>query len=701
MKNHATPRHGIERLPFATILFGAILLCAISIPAVAQLAIVSSEVRPDREFPALLPHIIDGYDLKHGMGAPKPYSAFVSGGGVIAITVRNATPTPVTIEKVLLDGIDLLKQIVPKGRENQDIRAAHYLLNDPETTPPEIKERLEALGQPQWVQVRPNPIPAGGFAEATVRFRRMPRIDTVELALEGAGSPRAATRVSPGKPSPLAIASVCFSDSIDRAYVYLRNRDGADFELQSVSLDGVAIELPKDAPRRSAHAFLPLELPLAPRWEHGSFHCISATTASGETASTVLRARDAFFALGMWGYRNHGNTEMERARDTCAAFRDHGFNTHMGMGGGAVADVEAQTMLDEMGLRLMKRDPMTRDAGWRGLYARFLMDEPDAHEDAIKDLPPERRLGSYAQGLIERQRDWTEADPRTLDLLNVDLTYKPENWLTYGRLPDILAADPYYQMRLLDVYTKHPGWLSRDCTPYYVFAIAEVVRWAAEPRPAHILLNSVSFREGDRVFRFGTPEEKRVEFYYALAAGAKGISYWWFTPYGECYGCGSDEPAAKAMMAEMKRLNIEARSLEPLLSRAHPAADSGVVLDPFASAAPAWLMTRSLFAGSDTMLVVLVNRDHSSDRVGTMFEPIQRAIVRLEPPAWLKPTEAFRVTREGVIPVTLVEKDAKLVAEFENLQLTEILVATRDPNLRATVERQWRETSERLAASKP
>ena len=158
--------------------------------------------------------------------------------------------------------------------------------------------------------------------------------------------------------------------------------------------------------------------------------------------------------------------------------------------------------------------------------------------------------------------------------------------------------------------------------------MSEIARWACEPKPLHVILNSVSFREDDRAFRYGTPEEKRIEFYYALSAGARGISYWWFTPYGECRGCGSKEPAARLMMQEMARLNAEARSLEPLLAQSCPGAISGTKLDPFTKTLPYWLMARTLFVGNHTAIIILINRDHASDRIGTIYEPIPKATIK-------------------------------------------------------------------------
>lgn len=658
------------------------------------LRIMSSAFVPDREFPQLIQYVWDGWDLKYGTREPQEYSTLVPPGATLHVFVQNDSSQPVEIRHIFLNDIDLSKHILPIHRKHKGIRAASYLLNDASITPEQVRNQLDKLGAPIWYQVRPNPIPPAGFAEITVRLRNLPLEQQIVLGIGEKEQKTLSTSFYIDKPAVLSIASVNFNDEIDRMFLYIRRTDGQEFELRSVQVDNKIVNLPLDKKnRKSFKGFLPLEIPLSPAWEYGSFHYIGVSTTDNLTASAVVRARDSFFALGIWGYRNYGNTLEEHVRDTCSTFQKYLFNTHMGMAGphtGYLRSDEGLKLLQEMGLRLMARDPIKSTVRHPQLYARFLLDEPDAHEYAIKDLPANLRVGSYAQGLVERQKDWTKTDPRTLTLLNVDLTYKIPNWLIYGQLPDILAVDPYYQMRLKDVYWRHPGWLAQFCHPYYVYAISEIARWACEPRPLHVILNSVSFRENGQKFRYATPEEKRIEFYYALAAGAKGISYWWFTPYGKCYGCGSEEPEAKSLMQEMARLNAEARTVLPLLATSCPGAISGTKLDPFASSSPPWLMVRTLFAGTDTAILILINREHASDRIGTIFQPIPKAQVTFQKPPWLSPTTAIRFAKDGKIePIKFLEESDSLMVELQNIELTEMLIFTEKPTLLQEIQKHW------------
>jgi len=659
-----------------------ILMAALS-PAPAEVRVISSEFLPDTELPQLLPWIIDGYDLKFGMGEGKAYGELVPLGATLRIFIQNTSPRETTIDGVLVNEINLAEHLLPRHREHMGIQAASYHLNGSSVTPPDVVARLDKLGEPVWFQVRPNPIPVGAYGEAAVRFRHVTDEKGLSLRLKTGDGLTPPVKIST-IPATLTIASISFSDKIDRLFLYIRDRTGADFILKEIFLDGKRMDAETTETLASCAGFLPVEIPLSPPWEYGSFHHVAVTDRSGRSAAAIIRARDAFFALGMWGYRNNGKDVAEQLRDTCTAFRDHLFNTHMGMAGphsGYLERDEGMNLIREMGLRYLAHDPNKADRGNPILYARFLLDEPDAHEYMVRDLPDDRRLGSYAQGLVERQRTWTAIDPRTLTLLNLNETYKPQNWFMYGQLPDILSIDPYYQEHLAYAYWKRPGAMSRFFTPYCLFAASDIARHACEPNPLHVILNSVCHVEKDRAFRYGTPEEKRLEFYFALAAGAKGISYWWFTPYGEFKGCGSDDPAAIAMMNEMRMLNAEARAVEPLLATSHPAAWGKKMTDPFTSTRPPWLMVRTLFCGAHTAVLVFINRDHASDRAGTYYGPVKKATVTFRTPPWIKPVDAFSVGYPSVHPIVLKPEKGAFIFQMDDVNLTEMVIITDDISL--------------------
>ncbi len=641
---------------------------------------------PDAEFPELLQYFREGWGIVDEIGQPRQYTEVVRQGAYLHAIVRNTGGRPVEAERVLLQGIDLAEQLAPRHRETRGVRAASFLLNDEAMTPTALRERLEACGSPVWWMVRPAIIPPGGFAETIIRLRDVPERPRLRLDID-AGGERASMTVNCRRPADPMIVATALDDGMDRLFVVLRGEE--DFEVGSLAIDGEPAHVAAPDDLRSARGVLPLEAPLRDAWAQGSFHCVMVRTTDGRVASTVMRAREPFLALGMWGYRSEGTTQEEIVRDYLEPWSEHLFNVAMpGSHRGLLESAEGEEILRDYAMKIAAGGPGGERLASGSIYARFLLDEPDVSDYYVDELPWTSRVGCYAQGLVERQREWTRSDPQTLALLNVDMTFKPENWFSYGQLPDILAVDPYYQSRLRDAWWSHPARVKQFVTPYYVFAVSEIARCAAQPKPLHVILNSVSFQEDGRSFRYGTPEEKRVEFYHALAAGARAISYWWFTPYGRHVGCGARDPDAFAMMQEFARLNRDALSVADLLTRGCPAHAPGEP-DPFVTAQPQWLMPRTLMCGIDAAIVVLVNRDHASDRQGSAYAPIPTARLSIDLPPWLEAGHALRLTEDSIEPVEFEREADTLTFELADVQLTELLILADRESIVQRVRARW------------
>lgn len=659
-----------------------IIFFLIYMPSFAgDIEIISSQYLPDREFPDLLPWIIDGYDMKFSMGYQKKYNEIVPIGAYLHIYIKNNSASKMTLTGIMLDNVDITKHIKATHADSAGIPSANFRLNTFDETDTPTRTILINAGDPIWYDIKINPIEPYSYGCVAIRFRNavIKNYPSMKISFLTNSSKEYKCQL---KPQKFTIASINFSEKIDKAYLYLRSVDNNDFEIKSINIDDTLIPVSSQKCLKSIKGFLPLEITLSSPLNHGSYHLFDVKDKNGNRASYLIRARDDFFALGMWGYRNNGNTLEERAFDTAKAFRDNLFNTHMSMAGEQMRFFESTEkgikILNDLGLRFVARDPNNLDSGKPYLYARFLMDEPDANDYfKLSDIADNLRVGGFGQGVLTRKHKYISNDPRTLCLLNLDETYKPQNWMTYGKVPDILSIDPYYQMHLADVYVKRPGSLGRFFTPINVFASSEIARIGCEPNPLHVILNSVSLRDGDKNFRYGSPEEKRLEFYLALAAGAKGISYWWFTPYGEYKGCGSDEPEADKMLAELKTLNAEISAIQKLLAISCPATigiDSG---DFFTKARPTWLMARTLFCGADSALIILINRNHCSEKSGTFYHQIEKGIVSFALPDWMKSASdeytVQRLANQALTPVKSKISQGKIEFNIEDINLTDII----------------------------
>ena len=186
----------------------------------------------------------------------------------------------------------------------------------------------------------------------------------------------------------------------------------------------------------------------------------------------------------------------------------------------------------------------------------------------------------------------------------------------YAQLPDVCCADPYLQEQQRIVWNERPSWAPSFIRPLYVLGVATICNSACAPKPLHIILNCVRHDTKGGPFRFATPPEKTVELFYALGAGTKSFSYWWYTPYGEFHGCGAADKEAVALWRQIGLLGAQVRTAGPVLTRSCPAV---VPLK-----APAKLWTRTLLAGTDTLVLLAVNENIANDRLGSVVVPLPK-----------------------------------------------------------------------------
>jgi len=587
-------------------------------------------------------------------------------GCSIHVFIRNDGAQALEIKDVTLEGISLKKAIAfSQDRKFRKLifPASIYFSSLP-------KDSLIAAGEPVWWRVEPNPIPQNGVSEVTIRLRRAPIGKTLTIGLD-------ALKVSvPVKADQPRVESISFGPNLDQVYLYFSKAPS------KVLMDGRAIKFTaKSYPNMD---ITPVVCKLNTALASASFHVFQGVYAGGTTASAGIRAWSGEMCFGIWGSKPGNEGDNALARSYVNEIADHNINTQMEMvASKAVSSFmqsdEGLKMLDSLGIRRMVSDPGKGKV--KAPYAYFLLDEPDAADFRVPVAEPGKQVGCLAQGLVQRSAEIRKADPLTPQFLNLDMTFKPDNWYTYGQLPDIFAADPYYQERLCQSYWHRPGRLSLYTKATYIYAVGTVSREASSPKPMHLLLNSVRHTEPDRVFRFATPEEKRIETYYALASGIKGLSYWWYTPAGQCYGCGGPEPEAVALWREIGLLGAELRTIGPLVTRSCPASL------PIKASPLLW--ARSLLAGQDSLILLCVNDNYANDRLGTVIHPLENASAEIELPSWLNDSQAFEVNFKGTQDIQFSRTGSKAKIELGHVDVTRLIVITSDPGLRASLQKYY------------
>ncbi|UCD27522.1 MAG: hypothetical protein JSV03_10410, partial [Planctomycetota bacterium] len=640
--------------------------------------------RPDVEFPEFAPLWREGWSWtdESGMKVRYGYKGMPLGAYVFAY-FKNTGENGIQVQDVLFNGISLAKGIAPecevkvKGDEKYPSSLKFSKL------PKDQIDKLIEAGEPVWWKVEPMTVSPGSIAEVTIRLRRNPKVDTLQVGLpinEGKWL-QADIRTSRRQPR---FFSINFSPALDKVFAYLRHHSGTGVAPEKVFVDGKDVTERCTIVSDSSVDTVPVVIELDKPLSEGSYHFFQADYDDGSTALAGIGAWQLGMVYGMWGCNTRGESPEDIARRFLTDMAEHNINVHMshcgGPGNSYMNSEEGLKLLQSLGMRQMltwvnpKRDPV--------FY--FLTDEPDAADFMSRMLEPSRRLGSLGQWLVERCKLFRRHDQANAPiLLNVDNTFKPENWYMYAQLADIPCADPYYQEAVQSVWSADPTNIGAYVKPTYVYAVGTIYQSAAAPDPMHLILHTCrfDFKPEEFPYRGPTPEEKRVEVYYALAAGTKAISYWWYSPNNRYHGCGGDNPEMVALWTEIGLMGAELRTAAPLITLGCPA--------DIPLKAPRLLWVRSLLAGADSIVVLVVNDNMASDRLGTVVKPQQNAFVKINIPSWIEPGSVFEINYDGTKDINWKVADSGVHLELGTVDLTRLIVISQDSGLRKRIQRDY------------
>ncbi len=656
------------------ILFACVsFVCAPGSSASTNIEIVDCWFREDRVFPEFT-------ELWSNVAAKEaaelgPHSGPQQPAGSVHLYVRNGGASACGVEDIVVNGVSLKRAIAPRKGEDGDASGAagvHFSdLSDEE------RAAFRSAGAPIWWKADPETVPPGGFAEITIRLRVLPQAGRIKLGVRFSGG-SFVERLVQAKDGRPRIEDICFSRKLDRVYVFVRRPSGGSDAPVQVLMDG------RDLTQKSRVSHDPnlsvnvLVLTLPSPLMRDSLHLFQVVYPKSGSAVAAARAWEDEPAYGIWGARPARADELGLAENYLRDIAAHNINVQMEMiGSEGVADLlksdEGQGLMASLGIRRMVSEP--GKGRTRNPYAYFLQDEPDAKDFYVKEVPANERLGSAIPSLVAEINDYRRTDPLTPNLVNVDMTFKPDNYRVYGQLTDIFCTDPYYQPRIFQSFTECPSRVSLYTKATFVLASAIEAKSACAPKPLHVILFST---RGGRVRRFPAPQEKRIELYYALGAGAKGISYWWYTPGEKAEGCGSDDPEAKALWKEIGLLGAEFGVLSSLVARSAPIELSMKL--------PERVWGRGLLAGDDSLVLLLVNDDYACDRLGISVKPVSGAFAQASLPQWLVPRDVFEIDASGIRGVTWSRVPGGVKAELGTLQVSRAVVITSDPGLRSELQ---------------
>jgi hypothetical protein len=504
------------------------------------------------------------------------------------------------------------------------------------------------------------------------------------------------------------LASIGYSSDRTKVYLHWRRHAGAGAGAApaSVWMDGVNVTANTTTVGDPSVNFASSVITLAAPFTFMSYHVYQGVYADGKTATASQRAWTNKFIHASYG--NFELTESYSAADWVAEASDHGFNNvqvNVGEIGGYMFTAAGRADCLARGYGYTTGDKSKFNPIDPDMF--FINDETDAEDYNMRrtfcntgyNLPCDHSpMGILTPRTIEEGETLRALRPLTPTSVNMDGTHKPENYYSYGQAVDILQADPYYQRRLADVYWRDQQVIPLYQKATYIYAVARGVTCAAEPNPSNLLLYSCEWKcdaEGKcdapyvgQVWPFPTPEARRIEIYYALAGGAKGLGYWWFPKGYPSNGLADQSKAtARALWKELGLLGNEIKTAQPLLVTGHP------VDLPLTTSANVW--ARALASRTDTIILLAVNDDYYNDLAGCHYTQISNATVTATLPSWMVggPTgevpTAFEISASGLSDVSTQPSGNQLQVNLGTLKLTRMIVLTRDAQLRSTLQQRY------------
>lgn len=546
---------------------------------------------------------------------------------------------------------------------NRPIRPEAFLLND---TP---LEKLREERKAHWWRLLPALLPPDAVGEIGIRLARTP--DTalsIRVTLDN-GS-QVSVQVPIQNPS-IRIETIGFNERSDTVTLTVENVDGRRRRVTRVWLDLQEVTrqcrlLDPDFRTGIALLVLRLKRPLT----YGSYHVYRVQTSDGATAACCVRTGDDWVPLGSYGY----TTYVDFARNGC-----NGHNSFSRLSREQL-DLHARLAMKAV-MIIGDSPPADYMKGHPGLFAYSPLDEPDVGDYfEAKNLPDVQRIGYLAMEMERRCQTYREADPGKMNLLTVNLTYKPMNYYIYAPVADIVNPDCY------------PLSLGADVK--MVYEVVRTVRCAAGPRPVTFTFQSCyeepynpTERAKMRFPRPPTPGEIRLMTLYAIAAGARGLfGYGHHTERTSRYlHRGSGEfPEVWRAIGEVYR---EIEHVAPVLAKAHPTAIARADLPT--------VLVSTLVAGEDALLLAVVNEDYVQERHRLRVNP---ATVQIKVPElpWLTPRFAWLVKHTGFERLPLKTTAAGATITLSGLETAGLVLVAQAESVAHTLRRRYEQRVARV-----
>jgi hypothetical protein len=657
-------------------LLAALVMALAGAPAVdAAVNIIGTQYQPDQVF--------SQWDCFWHDGNYPTSCQTNNYGATVHVYVKNTGASSVAINDATLAGYSL-KTVIKQSTDggiNPDLQNSIYFYWD---NPP---ADIINAGEPVWYRFDPPTIVAGGVAQVAVRLRYIPATPTVSIGVALSDGSTLTTNITVNA-NAAQVASLGYSEDLRKIYIHWRRpvSSGSGAAPASVWLNGTNVTslttTVGDTNLNFAASVISLPNPLP----FFSYHVYQGVYADGKTATASQRAWTNKFIYGAYG-----GFEID-CNDWIPEASAHGLNNAQ-----IAAPCAGTTVARTYGYGYTCQDVGKLNATDPDMW--FLNDEPDGEEDNQCNTHCNTGLnipcgGGHNVGTlvikeaINHGAEFRSHRPNVPLMVNLDNGLKPQSYFTWGPALDILQFDNYYQRRLSDAYWRFTRLIPLYRKATYIYAHARVGCAGAEPNPSNQILYLCKWKctyedcgaNLNNIWPFPTPECRRIEVYYSLAGGSKGLSHWWFTGGSPSFGLKKDAEGAP-LWKEMGLLGNEIKTARPLIVTSHP------VDLPLTTSSNVW--ARALASGTDSLILYVVNDDYYNDFTGCHYNQISNATVTATLPSWMQSPTAFEVTPAGLRDVNTQLNGNQLQVNLGTLKLTRMIILTTNPQLRTTLQQRY------------
>jgi hypothetical protein len=651
-------------------IIGLILLVLISCGVCAAQQIEGAYWFADKAFPEFMPLWQEGWSFKGEDGLKLVYAKpDMPLGGYAFVYFKNTGGSPVTVNDLTIDGIKMSEALAKNWEPEKPEQRFDCSLLISKLPKDQINKAMD-LGWPAWWMPEPQTIEPGAQGEIRIRMHRVPKPGELKVGIVTDKGTFNATVVR-DKLQP-QFGTIGFNKELDRVYLYPRHpRVGV--KPSKVFIDGKDVTASSTITTDAANPLSAIVVRVDPPIKMMTYHQFRVEYADGLAAQAGIRAWGHEMVYGMWSNSDRSQDPEASLKAFIDDYALHNINCVMPFVVG-----QARKYFDsEAGWDYCESKGVGRMTMWPAKThpetLLFAQDEPDATDANFQEVPPDKRLGGCGQWLVMWSKMLRDRAPQTPVLLNIDNTYKPENWYMYHQLPDVPCVDPYYTEQQDYVDFGDPYYYQFHTRPTYVKAVATISQSSCQPKPLHVILLSCPYTTDTYKGRLATPEEKRMEVYYSIASGAKTMSYWMFPS-----GLDNDTPPAKALWSEIGLMGAEVRTAGPIIMSSCPV--------DLTTKANKFLWVKTLLSGNDTVAVITVNENVACDRVGTIVRTCKNSHIAVSMPSWLTPKDAFEITSDGIKDLDWSQDSGNVTLNTGDIYISKFVIVTANPNLRGQLQ---------------